>query len=115
MWAIATARRIAAAHPKADPSRVDAPPTAALRALAAWLPELSNPAFDFGTWIDSRRAPDGVITMPYFELSEAGRRFVREMVEVGLDPAGRLGRVGGDATRRGAPRRFGRDRIRDGR
>jgi hypothetical protein len=47
-----------------------------LRRLAGWLGRLESPDFVLGRWAGGERRPDGVITMPYYELSPEGREFV---------------------------------------
>jgi hypothetical protein len=64
----------------------DRPSPAALRSLAAFLPRLEQPGFDFGHWVPSTRRADGVLTMPYYELSADGLALVRAMpVQMGFD------------------------------
>jgi hypothetical protein len=52
--------------------------------LAAALPILEAPGFEAGRWHDSERRPDGVWTMPWYELSPAAEAFLRAVGESGM-------------------------------
>jgi hypothetical protein len=54
-----------------------------LRRLAAWADRFADPAFSFGRWVTPPRREDGVIQLGWYDLSEAGQRFVSEMYELG--------------------------------
>ncbi|CAM3221245.1 MULTISPECIES: DUF6508 domain-containing protein [Sphingomonas] len=49
---------------------------ATLRNIAAFAPILADPDFETGAWTEPRRSADGVITMPWFRLSEPASAFV---------------------------------------
>ena len=53
-----------------------------LARLAAWETVLAAPDFTAGHWGGGERGADGVISMPYFEYSEAVLAFIREMYEL---------------------------------
>jgi hypothetical protein len=55
-----------------------------LEALAAALPIVEAPDFEAGRWHDSERRPDGVWTMPWYELSPAAEAYVRAVGESGM-------------------------------
>jgi hypothetical protein len=55
-----------------------------LEALAAVLPIVDSPDFEAGRWHDSERRPDGVWTMPWYELSPAAESYVRAVGESGM-------------------------------
>jgi len=54
-----------------------------LRRLGAWADRFADPAFSFGEWVPARTGEDGVIAVPWFDISEAGQQFVSEMYELG--------------------------------
>ena len=47
-----------------------------LDALAAFVPVLESPDFTFGAWAGGERSADGVITMPWYDLSDAAADFI---------------------------------------
>lgn len=47
-----------------------------IRRLAAWLPAIDGPGFDFGHWDGGETRPDGVITMPYYVFSARARELI---------------------------------------
>ncbi|MDZ7281398.1 DUF6508 domain-containing protein [Sphingomonas sanguinis] len=49
---------------------------ATLRNIAAFAPILASPDFVTGAWTEPRRSAEGVITMPWFHLSEPASTFV---------------------------------------
>ena len=57
-----------------------------LRRLAAFIPDLEQPDFDFGHWAGGDRRADGTITMPYFEYSARALEFIAALpVVAGFD------------------------------
>jgi hypothetical protein len=57
-----------------------------LRPLAGMVELLASPGFKFGDWQGGERRADGVITMPYYDLSDRGLEVVRAMpVRLGFD------------------------------
>ena len=65
--------------PETQPER-----TYRLEALAAALPIVEAPDFEPGRWHDSERQPDGVWTMPWYELSPAAESYLRAVGESGM-------------------------------
>ena len=55
-----------------------------LEALAAALPIVEAPEFEAGQWHDSERRPDGVWSMPWYELSSAAESYLRAVGESGM-------------------------------
>jgi Family of unknown function (DUF6508) len=51
----------------------------AIPALVRFLPLLESPGFSAGTWRGGEEDADGVIHMPWFELSEDASAFVTEL------------------------------------
>jgi hypothetical protein len=51
----------------------------AIDALVRFLPGLASPGFSAGTWRGGEEDADGVIHMPWFELSDDARAFVAEL------------------------------------
>lgn len=60
------------------------PSTEALRTLAAWAPALERSDFRVGEWHGGSPDANGVIQMPFMELSAEAERFVADMYRVGL-------------------------------
>jgi hypothetical protein len=57
-----------------------------LRPLAALVPLLETPGFEFGKWAGGDRRPDGVINMPWYDFSAEGDRIARALpVRYGFD------------------------------
>jgi Family of unknown function (DUF6508) len=54
-------------------------PEAPLAGLAAFLPEIDKPDFDFGEWVPARRPAPSVVTMPYFAFSPEGLALLAAM------------------------------------
>ena len=54
-----------------------------MKALAGFLAVFEEPGFQFGTWHGGERKEPGVISMPYFVLSETAESFVRMAYEQG--------------------------------
>lgn len=61
---------------------MDEPPPlqpGAIEALVAFLPALESPGFGAGEWRGGQKDADGVMHMPWFELSGDARAFVAEL------------------------------------
>jgi hypothetical protein len=57
-----------------------------LAPLAAFLPDIERPDFDFGEWVPAQKPAPGVLTMPYFAFSPEGLALLAAMpVEMGFD------------------------------
>ena len=54
-----------------------------LAALASFLPTFSQPGFLFGQWAGGKET-DGVISMPWFDLSEEAQRFIEVVYDYGF-------------------------------
>lgn len=54
-----------------------------LRSLASFLPAFESAAFEFGRWNNAESADQGVLTLPFFALSEAGEAFVKTAYDAG--------------------------------
>ena len=54
-----------------------------LQAIAGFLPKFEEPGFVFGEWDGGKANAEGVITMPYFTLSDEAYSFVRTCNEHG--------------------------------
>jgi hypothetical protein len=51
----------------------------AIAALVRFLPTLESPGFSAGEWRGGEEDEDGVIHMPWFEMSDDARAFVAEL------------------------------------
>jgi hypothetical protein len=54
-----------------------------LHALAAFLPRLEQPDFEFGKWVNPATEEPGVIVMGYYDFSETAEAFVKMAYDAG--------------------------------